>query len=391
MSARSLGLAAALALAGASLQAQTNDHLFRSWRWPQEVHSARQAGWAGAGVASLDEGSAAELNPALLTSLTKNQAYAGGLAFGAGQTGVGDRLGSRVALGTCGAAVRVSRRFVLGLEVSEPRALRLGMAPVRLPDGSADSGWLEVTSYDLRAAVAFRLTPRLHLGARLVSSRLSLDADAWHDPATGPSDLTVQASGTATSVGAGLGLAYEASAWLTLAVSSDTGMGWRLSRRAQNPALGVELDSGSPFEIRRPSVVRAGVSVAPSRRLRLLGQVDLVRSSEIPAGLVIAQGARARDEYRLADAVEPRLGAELSIPLRHLSLQLRGGFHLQAPGQLRFEGPDPLEAASFQGSRWSLAGALGVSLATERGLRLDLAGQLGGERPLFLVGAGLRF
>ncbi|HLA78076.1 MAG TPA: hypothetical protein VJU18_10905 [Vicinamibacteria bacterium] len=384
-------MAAALPFLGASLQAQTNDHLFRSWQWPPEVHSARQAGWAGAGVASLDEATAGELNPALLASLTKNQAYAGGLAYGAGQTGVGDHLDSRVALGTCGVAARVSRRFVLSLEVSEARALRLELAPVRLPDGSADAGWLRVTGFDLRGAVAFRLTPRLHVGARMVSSRLSLDADARHDPATGPSDLTVQASGTATNLGAGLGLAYQASGWLTLAVSSDTGMGWRFSRRAQNPALGVELDAGSPFEIRRPSLLRAGVSVAPSRRLRLLAQLDLVRWSEIPAGLVIAQGPRARDEYRLADALEPRLGAEASVPLRRTSLQVRGGVHVQGAGQLRFEGPDATETAVFQGAKTRLVASLGASLITERGWRLDVAGSVGGERPAFLVGIGLGF
>ncbi len=385
-------LAAALGLGGSpSLLAQTNDHLFRSWRWPPDIHSAGQAGWGGAGVASLDEASAGELNPALLTSLTKNQAYAGGLAFGAGQTGVGDRLDSRLSLGTCGAAVRVSRRLVLGLEVSEPRALRLELAPVRLPDGSADDGWLEVRGFDLRAAAAFRVTPRLHLGARLVSSRLSLEAEARHDPATGPSDLTLQALGRTTALGGGLGMLYEAGAGLSLALASDLGLAWRFSRRAQNPLLGVVLDPGSDFEIRRPSVLRAGLRLAVSRRLGLAAQVDLVRMSEVSAGLVIAQGARSRDEYRLADALEPRLGAEVSIPLRRLSVQVRGGLHLQAPGQLRFEGPDPLEAAAFQGSQWSLTGALGASLVTEGGLRVDLAGQLGGERPLFLVGAGLRF
>lgn len=45
-----------------------------------------------------------------------------------------------------------------------------------------------------------------------------------------------------------------------------------------------------------------------------------------------------------------------------------------------------MQPAPVRGRLVAREPSVGVSLATERGLRLDLAGKLGGERPLFLAG-----
>ncbi len=374
-----------------SASAQTNDRVYRSWRWPQETNAARGAGWGGLSVAVPDDAGAVETNPAALGSLTKGEAFAGLTAFGDGSAPVGDDAGSRRALGLSGLALRLSPRFTLGLHAAHTRAVRLSLAALRLADGSTDTGALAASALDLRVAVAWRLRPRVHLGAQLARSRLSLSLDARHVLANGIPDLLVSGAAGSTRVTGGVGLLVALTSKLTLGCASQAGATYELTRRAESPLLGVTLDPGSRYELRRPSTFTSGLHLRFSPRFALAGQLDYVRWSEVPARLVITNGARARDEYRLADAVEPRLGGEFSLALRSASIQVRAGLHAQAPGTLRFQGDDAAELSSFPGSDWNVAGSLGTSLVTAGGLRVDLAGRVGGERPAFLASAGLRF
>lgn len=371
--------------------AQTNDRVFRSWRWPQETGSARSAGWGGLTVAVPDDAGVIDANPAALGSLSKNDAFAGIAAFGDGSAPVGDDAGSRRALGLSGVALRLGSRWTLGVTAAQTRAVRLSLAGVRLADGSTDTGALDVSVLDLGAGIAWRLRPRVHVGARIVSSRLSLTAAAHHVLASGLEDLLLESDGSSTRVGGGVGVMYDVTSKVTFGFASQAGMGYPLARSAQSPLLGVVLDPGSRYGLRRPSAFAAGLHVRLSPRFAAAAQLDYVRWSEIPDGLVIANGARSRDEYRLDDALEPRLGGEFSIALRRTSIQVRAGLHAQAPGTLRFAGEDAAEGSAFPGSDWNVAGSVGASIVTAAGLRLDLAGRFGGERPAFLATAGVRF
>lgn len=386
---RALGAALA-ALWSASAHAQTNDHAFRSWRWPQESSAARTAGWAGLAVGVADDPLAADANPAVLSTLSKSAAFGDLLAFDRGRAPLGDEVAARRALGLSGLALRVSTRLTLGVTVAQARAARFELAPVRLADGSTDSGELDVRVFDVALSAAWRLRPSLQVGARVVSSRASLSAATRHDPAVGPTELVVTSDGRTTRVGLGVGVLYAVTSRLTLGVASRTGIAYPFTRRADSPLLDERLDAGSGYTLRRPSSLSAGAHLRLSPRFAVAAQADLVRRSEIPAGLVIANGARARDEYRLDDALEPRLGGEFSLPLRRVSLQLRAGVHAQAPGTLRFVGDDPVERSTFPGDDWAWSAAMGVSVVTAR-LHVDVAASLGGERPRFLAGAGVRF
>jgi long-subunit fatty acid transport protein len=381
---------AAAVLPATPAPAQTNDRAFRSWRWPQESTAARPAGWAGLAVAVADDPLAADVNPALLGTLSKGEVFGNASAFDSGRTPVGDEASSRRALGLTGVAVRVSSRLTLGLTAAQPRVVRFELAPVRLADGSTDAGALDVRALDLALGAAWRLRPHLQVGVRVLSSRLSLSAATRHEPAVGPIELRVTSDASATRVSAGVGVVYAPSSKLTLGFASQAGIAYPATRRAESPLLGVVLDPGSGYELRRPSSFAAGAHLRLSPRFAVGGQVDYVRWSEIPAGLVIAVGARSRDEYRLGDALEPRLGAEYSLALKRASLQVRAGLHAQSPGTLRFEGDDAAERSAFPGADWVISGAMGVSVVTTR-LHVDVAGSFGGERPRFLAGAGVRF
>ncbi len=386
----SFAVFALFALCGVS-GAQTNDHVFRSWQWTFEAASPRAAGLAGAMVAVGEDSSAAVHNPAGLASLTKAEVAGAIAARRAGTTAQDDALAARTSGTFLALGGRVGSRWALGAYVAEPVARRVKLAPAPLPDGLADDGSLEGVVSEAGLAAAWRVTSSLTVGGRVAATRLSLDGEYSRDPASGPANLRVVTAGRATRATASLGAVFEPTPRLRFAVASATGAHWRMTRTATSPVLGVVLEDGSPYEIRQPRVVSGGVAVQATLKILLTAQVDRVGYHDVQAGLVIGQGAHARDEYALGDAWEPRVGVELSLPRKAASIQLRAGVHWQAAAALRYTGPDPTEAAAFAGGVRKTVGAVGGSLVTARWLRFDVTGRFGGERSELLVGTAVRF
>ena len=376
----------------AAADAQTNDHYFRSWRWTPEAVSPRAIGLAGAVTAGAEDSSAAVHNPAGLAGLTKSEASASLLGRRAGEGPLGDALVSRTGIGFAGLAARIGGRWVVAGTLSETQARRTRLnEALELPDGVPETGELEAVVTEVGLAAAWRLTPRVHVGARVSRSRLSLDGEYNREPPGGPVELRVSTTDDVSATGAAFGLAAEPARRVKLAVSATPGLRWRVTRTAVSPLLGAVLDPGSGYDLSRPSMISTGVSVEPSLKLRLTAQLDRVGYGEIQSSLVIGQGEHRRDDYALEDAWEPRVGVELSLPRRASSIQLRGGLHWQAAGALRYRGTDPLEAATFVGDERSLAAGVGASLVTAKWLRIDLAARFAHERNVFAAGLAGRF
>src|SRR6185503_3803946 len=90
--------------------AQTNDHVFRSWRWTEEIEAPRAAGLAGAFVAVADDSSATVLNPAGMLLLPKTELAATMAASASGTISpVGDREDSRTDPGFIGGAGLIAK------------------------------------------------------------------------------------------------------------------------------------------------------------------------------------------------------------------------------------------------------------------------------------------
>jgi hypothetical protein len=158
---------------------------------------------------------------------------------------------------------------------------------------------------------------------------------------------------------------------LRLGVSYQPGFDWSAQMKS-DPAAGA-----STIGIRRPSVISAGFAWRVVDRWTFLAQADIVRYSEVIGALERNVGADAAAGFLLPNAVEPRLGTELSAPLwcGCGSVRLRGGLHYRSPGTLRYEGSDPMAARSFAPGAWKTVATVGASIFAEyfgNGISLDL-------------------
>jgi hypothetical protein len=252
-----------------------------------------------------------------------------------------------------------------------------------------DQGFLETRVTQGGLGLSWRMAGGLHAGATLGLNRLSLDGEYSRDAPSGRTDLRVGTSGEVTHLGAQLGLLY-ATGRLRLGLVHERGTDWSAERTAINPALGVVLDPGSRYLVRRPGAWSLAACLRPSLRLLLAAQLDRVRYQEIASVLVIGQGAHSRSDYLLTDAWEPRVGLEASFPQPRFSLQVRGGVHWMAAGSLRYVGPDAGEQMAFVGSERQARIALGGSLVTARWFRFDLTARVGGRPRDVLAGIAVR-
>ena len=369
------------------LRAQTNDQVFRSWRWSVDQEPARVAGMGGAFVAVADESSAAAFNPAGLTQVQKTE-LAGGLVVrqrGTAASGIRDSLRAVTGIGFAGGAAAVSSRWRIGVYLLQPEDRRADFTG-SLPDGTTASGFLDTQVTEVGGAVAWQARPGLALGARVTATHLKLEAE---DLTSGPAASEVGEGAGETRVTGSFGLLVTVRRAIRAGLTLQPGASYRMVRTAN--ADGRVIDSGSASDLRQPGLVAAGLSVQLSPKILVSGQLDYVRYSEIRRQLVIRSGSTTSADYGLVDALEPRLGLEFSLPLRRYSVQLRGGVHSQAAGFLSYRGASPVEASTFRGGTRHLVPALGASLVNRGGLRIDLGGRLGGEQRELLATAGLRF
>jgi hypothetical protein len=305
----------------------------------------------------------------------------------------------------------------------EPQAVRLESGTSLTRGGSIGTGQMEGTLTEAGASAAWRPVSRLHVGVRLAATRLTLDGSYRLQPASGSSVLEVDTQGGATSVTAGIGVLYEASPHVWLGLARLGGARFEIPRTARLNGLPEQaLDGDGPSTVRQPSVVSGGLALLAGTRVLLTGQLDYVRYGEIqtPFASVTPGGVPPR---LAVFAWEPRVGIELSLPFSSMSLQLRAGLSGRssaaavrgdaaaaplptapspAPSPPPPSGLTPSQAALRQitaalpeispaqatGKRRA---AVGGSLVTAKGLRLDLAVRFGGEGTSVLAGTAIRF
>jgi hypothetical protein len=420
------------------LDAQTVDVFYRSWRWLKEPSAARSAGLAGSATALADDAGSAEANPASLTSLSKSEVRATLLSRGSGQTAAGDALGARTGIGFLGFAGRLSPRWAVGAYVVEPQSARLesGSTP---PAGATETGTLDGTLREVGVSLAWRAHRTLHLGVRLSANSLSLDGSYRVAGPQGGPIVEVETRGESTRTAVSWGVLYQAGPRVRLGLAHLGGARWPTPRTTRVGSVLGQASTPGDYEVRQPTVTSGGVSYEVSPRVLVTSQLDHVRYGEIQTPFASLPDATAATRYALY-AWEPRVGLEVSLPFRSLSLQLRGGLRgrnaaaaqelrpgafaaVDARPQFRTTSPTPApspqaspaptgsmppaapnpDAALRQATVALLAetpppvnepkvrGSLGASLVLANGVSLDLAALVGGEPTAVLAGVALRF
>lgn len=382
-----LTAAAALYFGGLAF-AQTNDQIYRSWRWTADPAAARMGGLAGAFVAVADDASAALSNPAGLVQLSKTELTSGLTARRAGKTGAGahDPLRSVTGLGLTGGAAGLSEKWRIAAYLFRPQDRRTGIGD-SAPGSVPIFGYLNTQISEAGVAVGWQTIPHLSLGTRMTATHLKLEGQQVDSTGALPAEVGV-ASGE-TRVTCSVAALYQLARTVRLGLSAQPGASYRVARTANR--AGQAVDTGSVSNLRQPGVAASGVAWQLTTKVLVTAQLDYVRYSEVARSMVVRQGDAAAHDYLLQDAVEPRLGVEVSIPLDAVSLQLRGGVHSEASGFLVYRGSALLDSNTFRGGVRRTLAAVGGSVVTRSGFRLDVAARFGPEQTELLATTGLRF
>ncbi len=381
-----------------------------------DAETARATGLAGASVALADDDSGLDQNPAALGTLERSELTAALAARRSGSTRGGDHLVARTGLGQVGAATRLGAHWALGGYFLEPQARRVELRPSQANGFASDTGSLETVTTDVGGALAFALSDRLQAGVRVTATHLSLAGLVQTSAAHGPVALSVGSGGGSTKLITTAGLLFRASRALRLGVIYTPEASWSFTRRAVSPWLGLDLDGGTVFSVRRPSLLAGGLSWRLSPHVLALAQVDSLRVGPLADGLPggYEQLAHARRDFRA------RGGLELAWPLGRFAVQLRAGVEGPWPRATvqRVAAPAPDGPAPAGTSvRWQAFQALnlatglwerpdqvsfdsggdpgsavtgGVSLTVPLGLRLDAGARFSRERSFLALGLALR-
>jgi hypothetical protein len=323
--------------AASSAGAQTSDPLFAGWSFAPETVGSRPAGLGGAFVAIADDAKAAYVNPAGLTLVPLTEV----------SLSSGERWASAA---------------------TSLRPVHFAGYLTRHEQGSAA---LDSSAWEGGISAAIRPRRRLSLGAGVAWSRLSVDTTE----STAASGRV--ATGEDTHVRYTVGLLMDmidtsrrALPALRLGISFQPGFDWSIPV-ARSPGA-----SPVPVDVRRPSLVSAGLAWRPSDRWTIAVQGDLVRYQEVVDTLRRNDAAGALG-FEVPNAVEPRAGVEFGAPLwcGCGTVKIRGGIHYRSPGTLQYRGADDAVARAFNQRDWETVATLGGSLFSEyfgHALRLDL-------------------
>src|SRR5262245_2766907 len=375
--------------------AQTNDHVFRSFRWTEEIEAPRAAGLAGAFVAVADDSSATVLNPAGMLQLPKTEIQAALAATASGTLPpLGDRLVSRTDPGFIGGAGLIARTLAIGAYLVRGHHGHV-VLDSSAPDSPEETGFLNETVTDGGVALAWRPFHRVALGGRLNVRHLALEG-LWSKHtgleirSQNPEALSVGLNAGSDRITVDGGILVQATNSLRFGFAHRQGASWEVSRLATNPNYKLPLDS-RPTEFRCPSVFSGGAAWRLNPQVLVSAQVDYVLYQQLQSNLDIRQGVFERTDYVLDNAFEPRLGVELSRRIGSLSVQLRGGVHSQAPGAVRYVGKILTEELSFPATKRRTIVATGFSVVSRIGLRLDAALRFGEEATAGSLGLAVRF
>jgi hypothetical protein len=358
----SCGLLCALPLVAS---AQTDEPVFGGWRANPLTVGSRAAGMGGAYVAVADDARAAVVNPAGLTQIPLTE-----LAASSGRPWFSVASGRR--------RLRLGAYFNTSEQELLPSAV---IPPINLQPAIWEAG----------LAAGFQPFRRVRLGATIAYRHLRVEEEG-RSPANGSEPINPLVGGEDESFRLTAGTMVDlipatvvGASPLKLGLSYQAGVSFKIPR-----------GSDGDVEIRRPSVTSVGLAWRANNSWSLTGQADVLRYQEVLDALRQNVGEERGRDFRMGNAVEPRLGAEFATPLRCGcgTIKVRAGLHYESPGTLHYEGADSVLRDAFRVRSWRTTVTVGASLFAEHfgnALRIDVDSRDLVDGPALSVGAVWRF
>lgn len=351
---------------GSPASAQTTDPLFAGLRWAPQAPGSRPAGIGGAFAAVADGGKAAYFNPAGLAQLPLKELE---LSFADPWLSLGARLGvvRFAAYGTKGTS---DAPGALDTTFSEA-GFGIGVAPMHNVKLGVAGAWSRFELEGQRTAAGAGGQQTLLAGVHGDSRRFRVTAGAL---------VTLFAS------------EIRGLPMMRLGVSYQRGFDWS----AEMTEAGAAGPIRRTIDVRRPSVLTAGLAWYGSDRWSFYAQGDVIRYGEVLGSLRRNVGSSAARDFDINDAIEPRAGSEFAFPLSCGcgTVKLRAGLQYLSPGTLVYSGTDPTFEQAFGARSWRAVASLGASLFAEyfgKALRLDLDSKDVFDGPALSFGLVWRF
>ena len=379
---------------------QTTDPIFRSWRWTEDVTSARALGLGGAMTGLGDDGAAAAFNPAGLATLPR----AGELQIGlrlpsTADLASGDRLQTRTkATSPATLALRLGPRVAVSYQFLALRsATRIDL------NAANETGSLKSTINGPGLGFAVRVASYVSLGVSVHALRLYVDdASYTHEAAGRPDALVRFYSSGDTRVTTTAGALVKARE-LSYGVAVRFGSTWHGLRTATDPSRRAVIDEGTQFDVRSPTVISTGVAWQPELRraltVLLTTQVDRVLLGQIHPTAAVGIPFPATD-YAARSEWQCRVGSELTFPIlerwashgagRPNRFQVRAGWDSQPSGSIVYNGTDAGQLSLFPSGERRRLVSVGMSLGSATMWRASAAYRFG-DGGQAVVGLAIRY
>jgi long-chain fatty acid transport protein len=409
-----LCLAAALPMFRAT--AQTNTENFAQFRFNFNNPGARAAGIGGAFISIADDATAAESNPAGLTTLirpeisfeTKGIQFKQKIAnFSSTGTAANYALESKIFKQSVVSPSFASVVFPLrGITLSafryelvnfESAFFTKGSFVPTLHDGStffpvrADSR-LKVVNWG--GAFAYKLSGRFSIGASAGVSTISLQSSLTRyflelfDPGSVANTATIDDTGLNFFINAGL--IYKPTENLAIGAIFKRRPTFSLSHTFKFTTFPKDSTITKDINFNVPSSAGIGISYRPTDVLTLSVDAVWIRYSQLTDKFVltISEDAAKDSDFKVDDGFEFHGGAEYVIFLKSVALVLRGGVYVEPDNRIRFSGnvndsTDPnrifsrqLLAGLFQKGDSYVHGTFGLGLVLSNSFQVDFAGNL---------------
>lgn len=361
--------------------AQTNEEAFEQFQWQVLSPGPRAAAMGGASIASVDDATAAVMNPAGLINSRARQfsvelrstdlrvgrlaavdsLFTGALTTSSDTTKAVSFVGGALPLRGGKVALALARYELLNYQSSfhlAPRALPglIGVARALSPVSSE----VDFRAVSYAASIGVAVHDRVRLGLTISLDRLRADTlSTRHDIIVGrdPFDLTETAIMTNQSrindADAGVGLAVGAiyrplgavslgvvfARRPTFEVSEDFQLNAGRQRGANGPLVS---QTGFPkrISLNVPDRLSVGVAVHPHRRVVLAFDAAHTTYSDLAQDLtpIIGHDLVTASDFKISDGTELHLGGELNVASDTNPVFLRSGVFTTRDHSLRFVG-----------------------------------------------------